>query len=115
MSQCTTDHDTCATPYSELTANDILVLSHISRACDLHPDAHVLQTVRGVALSLRISERRARRTLARLEKNGLVERSKDAHHVSGAYRTKHRSPFHTFRITPSGAEVLSSFRRELRW
>ncbi len=101
--------------YSELTANDIVVLSHITRACDFYPDAHVSQTTRGIALSLRISERHTRRILARLEEHRLVARSEDSRHVNGSYCTKRRAPCHTFSITPSGVEVLSRLRSDLRW
>ena len=101
--------------YSELTANDIVVLSHITRACDFYTDAHVSQTTRGIALSLRISERHTRRILARLEEHRLVARSEDKVQITGAYCTRRRAPRHVYRITTAGLELIGRYKADLRW
>lgn len=100
--------------YSSLTVNDVMVLSFIERS-GRFPDAHVSQTVRGLAEASSISEMNVWKTLAGLMARDFVTRSDRRILVIGVHNSDARRPCYTYRITPSGVEVLSRLRSDLRW
>ena len=103
------------TIYADLSANDMVVLSHIIRSHEQFADYHITHTARGISLTLRITERHARRILDRLVRSDMVIRSKNKHYVSGTYTASHRCPFYTYEITPIGKEAISRFLTDTRW
>ncbi len=92
-----------------------MVLSLIMREGERHLDPHVSLTAQGVASSLGVSVRHAHRMLARLQDGRFIERSEEKVRVTGAYRTRRRSPRHVYRITTAGLELIDRYKADLRW
>jgi len=92
-----------------------LVLSLIMREGERHLDPHVSLTAQGVASSLGVSVRHAHRMLARLQDGRFIERSEEKVRVTGACRTRRRSPRHVYRITTAGLELIDRYKADLRW